>query len=85
MDIPFIFDNTLLPRVHIYTSNEPSNGLLGAEMSTDLLNLGLLGSPNWQPYDQTKRATKIFNMPSSIAQSLEQTTDNIVYNFWMTS
>ena len=83
MDIPFIFNNTSLPRVHIYTSDEPSNGVLGTEMSTDLLNLGLLGNPNWQPYDQTKRAIKIFNMPSSIAQSHEQSTDNIIYNFWM--
>ena len=83
MDIPFIFNNTSLPRVHIYTSDEPSNGVLGTEMSTDLLNLGLLGNPKWQPYDQTKRAIKIFNMPSSIAQSHEQSTDNIIYNFWM--
>ena len=83
MDIPFIFNNTLLPRVHIYTSNEPSNGVLGAEMSKDLLNLGQFGNPNWQPYDQTKRATKIFNMPCSLAQSHEQSTDNIIYNFWM--
>ena len=83
MDIPFIFNNTSLPRVHIYTSDEPSIGVLGTEMSTDLLNLGLLGNPKWQPYDQTKRAIKIFNMPSSIAQSHEQSTDNIIYNFWM--
>ena len=83
MDIPFIFNNTSLPRVHIYTSDEPSNRVLGTEMSTDLLNLGLLGNPKWQPYDQTKRAIKIFNMPSSIAQSHEQSTDNIIYNFWM--
>jgi hypothetical protein len=52
-------------------------------MSRDLLNLGLKGDPNWQPYDQTKRATKIFNMPSSIALSYEQSTDNLVYDFWM--
>jgi para-nitrobenzyl esterase len=83
MDIPFIFNNTLLPRVHIYTSDDPTNGVLGAEMSRDLLNLGLKGDPDWQPYDQTKRATKIFNMPSSIALSYEQSTDNIIYNFWM--
>ena len=83
MDIPFIFNNTLLPRVHIYTSDDPTNGVLGAEMSRDLLNLGLKGDPNWQPYDQTKRATKIFNMPSSIALSYEQSTDNLVYDFWM--
>jgi len=83
MDIPFIFNNTLLPRVHIYTSDDPTNGVLGAEMSRDLLNLGLNGDPNWQPYDQTKRATKIFNMPSSIALSYEQSTDNLVYDFWM--
>jgi para-nitrobenzyl esterase len=85
IDIPFIFNNTSLPRVHIYTSNDPSHGVLGAEMSTDLLNLGLLGNPNWQPYDQTKRATKIFNMPCSIAQSHEPSTDNLVYDFWMNS
>ena len=54
IDIPFIFNNTSLPRVHIYTSNDPSNEVLGAEMSRDLLNLGLLGNPNWQPYDQSK-------------------------------
>ena len=83
MDIPFIFNNTLLPRVHIYTSDDPTNGVLGAEMSRDLLNLGLKGDPDWQPYDQTKRATKIFNMPSSIALSYEQSTDNLVYDFWM--
>jgi para-nitrobenzyl esterase len=85
MDIPFIFNNTLLPRVHIYTSDDPTNGVLGAEMSRDLLNLGLNGDPNWQPYDQTKRATKIFNMPSSIALSYEQSTDNLVYDFWLNS
>lgn len=83
IDIPFIFNNTSLPRVHIYTSDDSTNGVLGAEMSRDLLNLGLKGDPNWQPYDQTKRATKIFNMPSSIAQSYEQSTDNLVYDFWM--
>jgi len=83
IDIPFIFNNTSLPRVHIYTSDDPANGVLGAEMSRDLLNLGLKGDPNWQPYDQTKRATKIFNMPSSIALSYEQSTDNLVYDFWM--
>ena len=83
IDIPFIFNNTSLPRVHIYTSDDPTNGVLGAEMSRDLLNLGLKGDPNWQPYDQTKRATKIFNMPSSIALSYEQSTDNLVYDFWM--
>ena len=85
MDIPFVFNNTLLPRVHIYTSDDPTNGVLGAEMSRDLLNLGLNGDPNWQPYDQTKRATKIFNMPSSIALSYEQSTDNLVYDFWLNS
>jgi len=83
IDIPFIFNNTSLPRVHIYTSDDPTNGVLGAEMSRDLLNLGLKNDPNWQPYDQTKRATKIFNMPSSIALSYEQSTDNLVYDFWM--
>lgn len=83
IDIPFIFNNTSLPRVHIYTSDDPTNGVLGAEMSKDLLNLGLLGNPNWQPYDQSQRATKIFNMPSSIAQSHEKTSDNLVYDFWM--
>ena len=83
IDIPFIFNNTSLPRVHIYTSDDPTNGVLGAEMSRDLLNLGRLGNPNWLPYDQSKRATKIFNMPSSIAQSHEKTSDNLVYDFWM--
>ena len=85
MDIPFIFNNTLLPRVHIYTSDDSTNSVLGVEMSRDLLNLGLNGDPNWQPYDQTKRATKIFNMPSSIALSYEQSTDNLVYDFWLNS
>ena len=83
IDIPFIFNNTSLPRVHIYTSDDPSNGVLGAEMSRDLLNLGLFGDPNWQPYDLSTRATKIFNMPCSIAQSHEQSPDNLVYDFWM--
>ena len=83
IDIPFIFNNTSLPRVHIITSDDPTNGVLGAEISSDLLNLGLKGDPNWQPYDQITRATKIFNMPSSIAQSYEQSTDNLVYDFWM--
>jgi para-nitrobenzyl esterase len=85
IDIPFIFNNTSLPQVHVYTSNDPSNGVLGAEMSRDLLNLGLLGEPTWQQYDQIKRATKIFNMPSRIAESHEQSTDNLVYDFWMNS
>ncbi len=83
IDIPFIFNNTSLPQVHIYTSNDPANGVLGAEMSRDLLNLGLLGDPNWPPYDQSDRATKIFNMPHTIAQSQVQSPENLVYDFWM--
>ena len=83
MDIPFIFNNTSLPRVHIYTSDEPSNGVLGTEMSTDLLHLGLLGNPNWQPYDQSKRTTKIYDMPCAVVQSHVQSTDNLIYDFWM--
>ena len=83
IDIPFIFNNTSLPQVFIYTDNDPSIGVLGAEMSRDLLNLGLLGDPNWPPYDQSNRATKIFNMPCTIAQSQVQSPDNLVYDFWM--
>jgi para-nitrobenzyl esterase len=83
IDIPFIFNNTSLPQVHVYTSNDPSNGVLGSEMSRDLLNLGQVGDPNWQPYDQAFRATKIFNTPCTIAYSHNQSPDNLVYDFWM--
>jgi para-nitrobenzyl esterase len=83
IDIPFVFNNTSLPQVHVYTSNEASNGVLGAEMSRDLLNLGLMGKPAWQPYDMAKRTTKIFDMPCTIANSQMQSSDNLLYDFWM--
>jgi para-nitrobenzyl esterase len=83
IDLPFIFNNTSIPRVHIYTSDDPTNGVLGAEMSRDLLNLGQKGDPNWQPYDHSERAIKIFNMPSMIAHSHDQSLDNLIYDFWM--
>ena len=83
IDIPFIFNNTSLPQVHVYTNNDPTNGVLGAEMSRDLLNLGLMGDPNWQPYDQSKRSTKIFDMPCKMSHSQLQSPDNLVYDFWM--
>jgi len=83
IDIPFIFNNTSLPQVFIYTGNEPSHGVLGAEMSTALITLGRMGNPNWQPYDQLHRSTKIFDMPCTVAQSHVQSPNNLIYDFWM--
>lgn len=85
IDIPFIFNNTTMPRVHIYTGNGQTHTSLGVEMSQALLSLGRSSHPNWQPYDQAKRTTKIFDVPSSIVGSDSDSPENILYNFWMTT
>ncbi len=83
LDIPFIFNNVDLPRVHIYTGNAPAAPTLASEMSNDLLTFGRTGSPNWQPYEMRTRNIKMFDVPWSIANSSHESPDNHVYNFWM--
>lgn len=83
LDIPFIFNNTDLPRVHIYTGTDPSRALLATEMSQSLLSLGRSDTPNWTPYEQNKRSTKIFDMPSLVVDSSLASPDNLIYDYWM--
>jgi hypothetical protein len=42
-----------------------------------------MGKPAWQPYDMAKRTTKIFDMPCTIVNSQMQSSDNLLYDFWM--
>jgi para-nitrobenzyl esterase len=85
IDIPFIFNNTALSRVHVYTGDHPSAPELATELSKELFELGRSGSPSWIPYDLDKRTLKIFDVPSSIVNSQNQSADNQVFSFWMNS
>jgi para-nitrobenzyl esterase len=85
LDIPFIFNNVDSPRVHVYTGNDPSAPALAKEMSSDLLALGRTGKPNWAPYDLDSRTIKIFDVSSSLLHASDQSSHNLIYNFWMNS
>ena len=85
LDIPFIFNNVDSERVHVYTGNDPSAPSLAKEISSDLLAFGRTGSPSWAPYDLDSRATRVFDVQSTILRANDQSPHNRIYEFWMNS
>jgi len=66
LEIPFAFDNLNAPGANFFTG-EGAPQDVATEMHAAWVSFARDGSPGWDAYDTERRATKLFDTPSTVA------------------
>ncbi len=73
LEIPFVFDNIEAPGVGVFTGGAAPQSI-ATEMHDAWVSFARDGDPGWAPYDTGKRTTKIFDVPTSVADDPDAET-----------